>query len=327
MLKPRRYGGKSHPATPTQEQTRPISTETSNLYKKYAVFDVSCKNEHWKKNVASWWPNRAGMVGNLHPATLTQEQTRPISTETSNLDKKYAVFDVSCKNEPWKKKRCKLMTKPRRYGGKSHPATPTQEQTRPISTETSNLVEKYAVSDICCVNGHCRNKNIANWWPNRADMVEKSHPATPTQEQTRPMTTEASNLYKKYIVSDISYKNEPWKNKRCKLMTKPRRYGGKSHPATPTQEQTRPISTETSNLYEKYAVFDVSCKNERWKNKRCKLMTKPRRYGGESHPATPTQEQTRPMTTEASNLYKKYTISDISCVNGHCRNKTFQIDD
>ena len=34
------------------------------------------------------------------------------------------------------------MTKPRRYGGKSHPGTPTQEQTRPITTETSNLVEK-----------------------------------------------------------------------------------------------------------------------------------------------------------------------------------------
>ena len=50
--------------------------------------------------------------------------------------------------------------------------------------------------------------------------------------------------------------------KRCKLMTKPRRYGGKSHPATPTQDQTRPMSTETSNLYKKYAVFDVSCKNE-----------------------------------------------------------------
>ena len=32
-------------------------------------------------------------------------------------------------------------------------------------------------------------------------------------------------------------------------MTKPRRYGGKSHPATPTQEQTRPMTTETSNLY------------------------------------------------------------------------------
>ena len=51
MTKPRRYGGKSHPATPTQEQTRPISTETSNLYKKYAVLDVSCKNEHWNKTV------------------------------------------------------------------------------------------------------------------------------------------------------------------------------------------------------------------------------------------------------------------------------------
>ena len=49
MTKPRRYGGKSHPATPTQEQTRPISTETSNLYKNYAVFDVSCKNEPFKK--------------------------------------------------------------------------------------------------------------------------------------------------------------------------------------------------------------------------------------------------------------------------------------
>ena len=57
------------------------------------------------------------------------------------------------------------------------------------------------------------------------------------------------------------------KKKRCKLMTKPRRYGGKSHPATPTQEQTRPISTETSNLDKKYAVFDVSCKDESWKNK------------------------------------------------------------
>ena len=34
-------------------------------------------------------------------------------------------------------------------------------------------------------------------------------------------------------------------------MTKPRRYGGKSHLATPTQEQTRPMTTETSNLYEK----------------------------------------------------------------------------
>ena len=55
-------------------------------------------------------------------------------------------------------------------------------------------------------------------------------------------------------------------------------------------------------------------------------MTKPRRYGGKSHPATPTQEQTRPISTETSNLYKKYTVSDISCVNGHRRNKTLQID-
>ena len=56
-------------------------------------------------------------------------------------------------------------------------------------------------------------------------------------------------------------------------------------------------------------------------------MTKPRRYGGKSHPATPTQEQTRPISTETSNLYKTYTVSDISCVNGHCQNKTLQIND
>ena len=63
------------------------------------------------------------------------------------------------------------MTKPRRYGGKSHPTTPTQEQTRPISTETSNLDKKYAVSDLCCVNGHCRNETLQTdvetaqiWW-------------------------------------------------------------------------------------------------------------------------------------------------------------------
>ena len=63
------------------------------------------------------------------------------------------------------------MTKPRRYGGKSHPATRTQEQTRPISTETSNLDKEYAVSDTCCVNMHCRNKTLQTdgqtaqiWW-------------------------------------------------------------------------------------------------------------------------------------------------------------------
>ena len=100
-------------------------------------------------------------------------------------------------------------------------------------------------------------------------------------------------------------------------MTKPRRYGGKSHPATPTQEQTRPISTETSNLVEKYAVSDISCKDEHWKNESCKLMTKPRRYGGKSHPATPTQEQTRPISTETSNLDKKLAVSDVSCKNEH----------
>ena len=85
MTKPRRYGGKSHPATPTQEQTRPISTETSNLYKQYAVCDVSCKNEHWKKSVASWWPNRAGMVENLIPQ-------RQLRSKRDQYRRKLAIY-------------------------------------------------------------------------------------------------------------------------------------------------------------------------------------------------------------------------------------------
>ena len=110
-------------------------------------------------------------------------------------------------------------------------------------------------------------------------------------------------------------------------MTKPRRYGGKSHPATPTQEKARPISTETSNLDNEYAVSDICCANGHCRNKSCKLMTKPRRYGGKSHPATPTQEKARPISTETSNLDNEYAVSDICCANGHCRNNTLQIYD
>ena len=84
------------------------------------------------------------------------------------------------------------------------------------------------------------------------------------------------NLDNEYAVSDICCANGHCRNKSCKFMTKPRRYGGKSHPGTPTQEQTRPITTETSK--KKYPVFDISCKDELWKNKRCKLITKRRRY-------------------------------------------------
>ena len=117
------------------------------------------------------------------------------------------------------------------------------------------------------------------------------------------------------------------KNKSCKLMTKPRRYGGKSHPATPTQEQTRPISSETSNLYKTYAVFDVCCVNGHCRNKTLQTDDQTAQIWWKSHPGTPTQEQTRPISTETSTLDKEYAVSDICCVNGHCRNKTMQTDD
>ena len=125
---------------------------------------------------------------------------------------------------------------------------------------------------------------------------------------------------KKKAVFDISCKEEPWINKSCELMTKPR------SDANSGANETN-IDGNKQSSWKKYTVFDISCKDEPWKNKRCKLMTKPRRYCGKPHPATPTQEQTRPISTETSNLNKKYAVSDICCVNGLCRNKALQIDD
>ena len=170
-------------------------------------------------------------------------------------------------------------------------------------------------------------QNVASWWPNRAGMVENLIPRRQLRSK-RDQYRRKLAIYTKNILFLMSpAKTSLEKKKHCKLITKPRRYGEKSHLATPTQEQTRPMTRETSNLYVKKTVSDISCKAEPWKNKSFKLMTKPRRYGGKSHPATPTQEQTRPISTVTSNLYKKYTVSDISCVNGHCRNKTLQADD
>ena len=109
------------------------------------------------------------------------------------------------------------MTKPRRYGGKSHPATPTQEQTRPISTETSNLDKEYAVSDICCVNGHCRNKSLQIddqtaqiWWK-----ISSWDANSGTNVTNNDGNWQSSR--KKYTVFDISCKHKPWKNKTLQV--------------------------------------------------------------------------------------------------------------
>ena len=112
-----------------------------------------------KQNVANWWPNRAGMGENLIPRRQLRSKRDQYRRKLAIYTKK-SCFWCLLQKRALKKKCCKLMTKPRRYGGKSHPATPTQEQTRPISTETSNLYKTYTVSDISCVNGHCRNKTI-----------------------------------------------------------------------------------------------------------------------------------------------------------------------
>ena len=143
------------------------------------------------------------------------------------------------------------MTKPRRYGGKSHPATPTQEQTRPISTETSNLVEKSTLFVIFPAKTSPKKTKVASWWPNRADIVENLIPRRQLRSKRDQYRRKLAIYTKNTLFLMSPAKTSIEKKKRCKLMTKPRRYGGKSHPATPTQEQTRPITTETSNLVEK----------------------------------------------------------------------------
>ena len=114
---PRTYGGKSHPATPTQEQTRPVTTETSNRYKKKLFLISPAKTSLEKTKVASWWPNRADMVENLIPR-------RQLRSKRDQYRRKLAIY--------------------------------TKNTLFLISAAQTGIVET----------------KVANWWPNRADMVE-----------------------------------------------------------------------------------------------------------------------------------------------------------
>ena len=117
MTKPRRYGGKSHSATPTQEQTRPISTEFSNLVGKITLFVIfPAKTGIEKTKDASWWPNRADMVGKL----ISRPQLR---SRRDQWRRKLAIF--------------------------------TENTLFLIGAAQTGIVET----------------KVANWWPNRADMV------------------------------------------------------------------------------------------------------------------------------------------------------------
>ena len=95
----------------------------------------------------------------------------------------------------------------------------------------------------------------ANRWPNRADMVENLIPWSPHRSKRDQYRRKLAIYTKNMLFLICAAQTGIVETIRCKLMTKPRRYGGKSHPATTTQEQTRPISTETSNLYKQIRCF------------------------------------------------------------------------
>ena len=207
MTKPRRYGGKSHPATPTQEQTRPISTETSSLVGKSTLFVIfPAKTGIKKTKVASWWPNRADMVENLIPR-------RQLRSKRDQYRRKLAIYtnNTLFVMSPAKTSLEQADTKPRRYGGKSHPAKPTQEQTRPMSTETSNLVGKSTLFVIFPAKTGIEKTKVASWWPNRADMVENLIPRRQLRSKRDQYRRKLAIYKKKYAVFDVSCKNGHWK--------------------------------------------------------------------------------------------------------------------
>ena len=230
MTKPRRYGWKSHPATPTQEQTRPISTETSNLDKKYTVSDISCVNGHcqnktlqaddqtaqiggeissrdansganetningnqqsiqkircfWyllrkrafsKQNVANWWPNRAGMVENLIPRrqlrSKRDQYRRKLAIYTKHILFLISPAKTSLENEnvaSWWPNRAGMVENliPRRQLRSKR-----DQYRRKLAIYTKNTLFLMSPAKTSI-----EKKNVASWWPNRAGMVENLIP-------------------------------------------------------------------------------------------------------------------------------------------------------
>ena len=147
------------------------------IYTKNTLFLMSpAKTSVEKTNVASWWPNRADMVENLIPRRQLRSKRDQYRRKLAIYTKNTLFLMSPAKTSVEKNKRCKLMTKPRRYGGESHPATPTQEQTRPMTTEASNLYKKIYCFWYLLRKRALSKQNIANWWPNRADMVKNLIP-------------------------------------------------------------------------------------------------------------------------------------------------------
>ena len=176
MTKPRRYGGKSHPATPTQEQTRPISTETSNLYKKYSCFwYLLRKRALSKQNVANWWPNRADMVENLIPRrqlrSKRDQYRRKLAIYTKNTLFLMSPAKTSLektKVASWWPNRAGMVENliPRRQLRSKR-----DQYRRKLAIYTKNTL--FLISPA---KTSLEKKNVASWWPNRADMGENLIP-------------------------------------------------------------------------------------------------------------------------------------------------------
>ena len=176
MTKPRRYGGKSHPATPTQEQTRPISTETSNLVEKGTLFVIfPAKTSLEKTKHCNWWPNRADMVGNLIPRSQLRSR-RDQWRRTLAIFSKKKLFSISPAKTSLKK------TKVAGWWPNRADMVENLIPRRQLRSKRDQWRRKLAIFTkkelflISPAKTSLKKTKVVSWWPNRGYMVENLIP-------------------------------------------------------------------------------------------------------------------------------------------------------
>ena len=171
MTKPRRYGGKSHPATPTQEQTRPISTETSNLDKKTLFLMSPAKTSIEMKKMESWWPNRADMVENLIPRRQLRSKRDQYRRKLAILTKNILFLNFLRKRALSKQNVANWWPNRADMGEDLIPRRPLRSKRdqyrRKLAIYTKNTLFLMSPAKTSV-----EKTKVASWWPNRADMVK-----------------------------------------------------------------------------------------------------------------------------------------------------------
>ena len=170
MTKPRRYGGKSHPGMPTQEQTRPISTETSNPYEKKLFLISPAKTSLEKSTDENWWPNRADIVENLISRRQLRSRRDQWRRKLAIFTKKELFLISPAKTSLKKTKVVNWWPNRRDMVGNLIPRRQLRSR-RDQWRRKLAIFTKKELFLISPANTSLRKTKVVSWWPNRADMV------------------------------------------------------------------------------------------------------------------------------------------------------------